>query len=154
MAQKSCETPGLPSTRSNTLSNARKYQGSDQPGAATAWLNKLAASAMADEWRRWSTRFTEHEETQTRQVRGDDAFWEQIAHSHADEDAQDRAEARAVRQENAAAESYRRENAKIPDIGAMLTQEQALAGTSSLLSGPGGVAAGRLRLGRPTLLGG
>lgn len=69
-------------------------------------------------------------------------------------EAQDRAEARAVRQENAAAESYRRENAKIPDIGAMLTQEQTLAGTNSLLSGPGGVAAGRLRLGRPTLLGG
>lgn len=69
-------------------------------------------------------------------------------------EAQDRAEARAVRQENAAAESYRRENARIPDIGAMLTQEQTLAGTNSLLSGPGGVAAGRLRLGRPTLLGG
>lgn len=69
-------------------------------------------------------------------------------------EAQDRAEARAVRQENAAAEAQRRESAKIPDIGAMLTQEQTLAGTNSLLSGPGGVAAGRLRLGRPTLLGG
>lgn len=69
-------------------------------------------------------------------------------------EAQDRAEARAVRQENAAAEAQRRESAKIPDIGAMLTQEQTLAGTNSLLSGPGGVAAGRLRLGRPTLFGG
>jgi DNA-directed RNA polymerase specialized sigma24 family protein len=74
-------------------SNARQYQGSDQPGAATAWLNKLAASAMADEWRRWSTRFTEHDETQTREVRGDDVLWEHIAQSHADEDADNRAEA-------------------------------------------------------------
>jgi DNA-directed RNA polymerase specialized sigma24 family protein len=74
-------------------SNARQYKGGSQPGAATAWLNKLAASAMADEWRRWSTRFTEHDEKQTREMRCDDAGWEQIAQTHADEDAQDRAEA-------------------------------------------------------------
>ena len=74
-------------------SNARQYKGGSQPGAATAWLNKLAASAMADEWRRWSTRFTEHDEKQTREMRCDDAWWEQIAQTHADEDAQDRAEA-------------------------------------------------------------
>lgn len=69
-------------------------------------------------------------------------------------EAQDRAEARAVRQENSAAEQRRRESARVPDIGAMLTQEQSLSGVSSLLSGAGGVAPGRLKLGRPTLLGG
>lgn len=67
-------------------------------------------------------------------------------------EAQDAATAQAMRQERASSEQYARENAKIPDIGAMLTSAQDSSGYSSLLSGVRGNA-GR-SLGRPTLLGG
>jgi len=67
-------------------------------------------------------------------------------------EAQDAASAQAMRQERASSEQYARENAKIPDIGAMLTSAQDSSGYSSLLSGTRGNA-GR-SLGRPTLLGG
>lgn len=67
-------------------------------------------------------------------------------------EAQDAATAQAMRQERASSEQYARENAKIPDIGAMLTSAQDSSGYSSLLSGTRGNA-GR-SLGRPTLLGG
>lgn len=67
-------------------------------------------------------------------------------------EAQDAATAQAMRQERASSEQYARENAKIPDIGAMLTSAQDSSGYSSLLSGVRGNS-GR-SLGRPTLLGG
>ena len=50
-------------------------------------------------------------------------------------EAQDAASAQAMRQERASSEQYARENAKIPDIGAMLTSAQDSSGYSSLLSG-------------------
>lgn len=69
-------------------------------------------------------------------------------------EAQQAAAARATVADRAAADQYARENRKVPDIGALLTQESSLSGSSSLLSGPRGVGSGQLKLGRPTLLGG
>lgn len=69
-------------------------------------------------------------------------------------EAQQAAMASAARAEQTAADQWARENRKAPDIGALLTSEQQLAGSGSLLSGAAGVPGGKLKLGRPTLLGG
>lgn len=69
-------------------------------------------------------------------------------------EAQKAAMASARKQEAASAEEYARANRRQPDIGSLLMDAERGAGMSSLLSGPGGVANSRLKLGRPSLLGG
>lgn len=70
--------------------------------------------------------------------------------------AQKKAEQAAARQEQEAQREFRRQNKKQPDIAAMLAGNRDAAGGgvgSTMLTGPSGVDAGSLSLGKSTLLG-
>lgn len=65
--------------------------------------------------------------------------------------AQEEAKAAAFRQDALAQEATNRANSKSPDASALLDRERN--SLSSMLTGANGVPYGRLRLGKPSLLG-
>lgn len=70
--------------------------------------------------------------------------------------AQRRAEAGATAQQTLGAQETARANKKTPDVGAIMAGAQQAAqgaGAGTMLTGPGGVAANAMQLGKSTLLG-
>lgn len=79
-----------------------------------------------------------------------------IKQTEAQKRAQGKAEDAAAKQEQDAQREFRRQNRKAPDIGSLLAGNRDSAGGgvgSTMLTGPSGVDAGSLSLGKSTLLG-